>query len=164
MRMISKLGQLIIYIEESLLALMLGLMIILATTQIVMRNLWGAGIDWSDPLLRVLVLWLGLLGAMAATRDGNHIKIDLLSKLLPASAARFLTPLTNFVSATICAIVCYHAARFVIMERADGAIAFATVPAWLCEVIIPIGFGLMALRFLANTFTELFAAQQQGAE
>lgn len=164
MPVISKFGRLIVYIEESLLALMLGLMIILATTQIFMRNLWGAGIDWSDPLLRVLVLWLGLLGAMAATRDGNHIKIDLLSKLLPATATRFLTPFTNFVSATICAIVCYHAARFVIMEHADGAIAFAAVPAWLCEIIIPIGFGLMALRFLTDAFTQLFTSPPRSIE
>lgn len=164
MQQIHKLGRLITYIEESLLALLLGVMIILATSQIFMRNLWGGGIDWSDPLLRVLVLWLGLFGAMAATRDGSHIKIDLLSKLLPAAAARFLEPVTNLVSAAICAIVCYHAGRFVMMEYQDGSSAFATVPAWLCEVIIPIGFGLMALRFFTYTLTALFPPLQRGAE
>jgi TRAP-type C4-dicarboxylate transport system permease small subunit len=164
MLLIRNIGRLITYLEESLLALLLGVMIILATSQIFMRNLWESGVDWSDPLLRVLVLWLGLLGAMAATRDGSHIKIDLLSKLLPAAAARFLDPITNLVSASICAIVCYHASRFVMMEYEDGISAFATVPAWLCEIIIPIGFGLMALRFSASTVTGLFTPQQRGAE
>jgi len=161
---IKNLGRLITYIEESLLALLLGVMVILATSQIFMRNLWESGVDWSDPLLRVLVLWLGLLGAMAATRDGSHIKIDLLTKLLPAAATRYLPPITNLVSAVICAIVCYHASRFVMMEYEDGAAAFATVPAWLCEIIIPIGFGLMALRFFSDTITGLFTPQQRSAE
>lgn len=164
MQQIHKFGRFIVYIEESLLALLLGTMIILATSQIFMRNLWGSGIDWSDPLLRVLVLWLGLLGAMAATRDGSHIKIDLLSKLLPAAAARFLDPVIHLASAAICAIVCYHAGRFVMMEYQDGSSAFAAVPAWLCEVIIPIGFGLMALRFFAYALTALFTPAQRGAE
>lgn len=167
MQLISKLGRFITYIEESLLALLLGMMIILATTQIFMRNIWGAGIDWSDPLLRVLVLWLGLLGAMAATRDSSHIKIDLLSKLLPVSAARYLTPLTHLISAIICTIVAYHASRFVMMEYEDGTTAFAAVPAWLCEIIIPIGFGLMALRFLAGAISTLITPampEQRGTE
>lgn len=164
MLFIKNIARLITYVEESLLALLLGVMIILATSQIFMRNIWESGVDWSDPLLRVLVLWLGLLGAMAATRDGSHIKIDLLTKLLPAAAARYLNPLTNLISATICAIVCYHSSRFVMMEYEDGVTAFANVPAWLCEIIIPIGFGLMALRFFADTITSLVRSQQRGAE
>jgi TRAP-type C4-dicarboxylate transport system permease small subunit len=164
MLFIKNLGRLIAYMEESLLALLLGGMIILATSQIFMRNLWESGVDWSDPLLRVLVLWLGLLGAMAATRDGNHIKIDLLTKLLPAAVTRYLPPITNLVSAVICGIVCYHASRFVMMEYEDGTTAFANVPAWLCEIIIPIGFGLMALRFFADAIISLFTPQQRSAE
>ena len=164
MQLITTLGRLAAYLEKSLLALMLGAMILFATTQIVMRNVWGTGIDWSDPLLRVMVLWIGLLGAIAATRDGNHIKIDLLSKLLPTTARRFLTPLTNLISATICAIICYHAIRFVAMEYHDGTTAFATVPAWICELIIPIGFGLMALRFLTDAFSTLLTIPQQNVK
>ena len=164
MHLFHRFGRIINLIEESLLALLLGVMIILATTQIFLRNIWGSGIDWSDPLLRVLVLWLGLLGAMAATRDGNHIKIDVLTKLLPASATRYLNAITNLVSSAICAIVSYHAGRFVIMEHEEGTIAFATIPSWVCEIIIPIGFGLMALRFFASTITSLLNAKQRGTE
>ncbi len=164
MQLITTLGRVVAHLEKGLLALILGAMIIIATAQIVMRNIWGTGIDWSDPLLRVMVLWIGLLGAIAATRDGNHIKIDLLSKLLPATARQFLVPLTNLISAIICAIICYHAARFVIMEYHDGTIAFATVPAWICEIIIPIGFGLMALRFLTDTFSHLLNMSPRNAK
>ncbi|MCB1566462.1 MAG: TRAP transporter small permease subunit, partial [Xanthomonadales bacterium] len=38
---------------------------------------------WSEPVSRLLVLWLALLGGLAATREGKHIAIDALPRLLP---------------------------------------------------------------------------------
>ena len=52
--------------------LLLLVMILLATTQILLRDLLETGLSWADPVLRLLVLWLALLGAMAATRDHNN--------------------------------------------------------------------------------------------
>ncbi len=137
------------FLEDGLLAVLLGSMIVLATSQIFLRNFWNSGIDWVDPSLRVLVLWIGLVGAMVATRKMNHINIDVISRLLSALGRRIVTTLTNLFSAVICAIVSYHAGRFVYMEYEDQTTAFNDVPAWMCEIIIPIGFGLMALRFFA---------------
>ncbi len=134
-------------LEDGLLALLLGVMILLSTGQIFARNLFDTGLDWSDPFLRVLVLWLGLLGAMVATRERNHITIDVLSRNLPPLGKRISHIATNLFSSVVCAIVGYHSTRFVIMEYEDGFNAFASIPAWICESIIPIGFTLMALRF-----------------
>ena len=50
-------------LEDALLVALLGVLLLLASTQILLRNLFDAGLTWADPLLRVLVLWLGLLGA-----------------------------------------------------------------------------------------------------
>ena len=67
-------------IEDALLVLLLSIMIVLATTQILLRNFFDLGFVWADPLLRVMVLWLGMIGATVATRDNRHIRIDLLSQ------------------------------------------------------------------------------------
>ncbi len=135
------------YIEDGLLALLLASMIILAGSQIFLRNFWNSGVEWIDPSLRVLVLWIGLLGAMVAARQINHINIDVISRLLPKMGRRIVATITNLFSATICGLVAYHAGRFVQMEYEDQTTAFADVPSWICEIIIPIGFTLMAVRF-----------------
>ena len=135
--------------EDGILALLLGSMIILATSQIFLRNFWSTGIDWIDPSLRILVLWIGLMGAMIATRKLNHINIDVVSRLVPMIGKRIIATTTNLFSAIICSVISYHAARFVLMEYEDNTYAFNEVPAWVCEIIIPIGFGVMALRFFA---------------
>jgi TRAP-type C4-dicarboxylate transport system permease small subunit len=135
-------------IEDALLVLVLGAMIALAGTQILLRNLWGTGFAWTDPLLRLLVLWVGLLGAMAATRAGRHIDIDVLSRLLPERLRRPCRRLTDLFTSLVCALLAYHAGRFVWADWSAGTLAFATVPAWAGELILPLGFAVMTARFL----------------
>lgn len=143
-------------IEDGLLILMLSTIILLATTQIVLRNLFDSGLVWGDPLAKVLVLWVALLGAMAATRDDNHINIDLLSRFFPDRLKAMIRFITYLFAALVCTVVAYHAARLVIIDHEAGTLAFATVPTWACELIIPAGFALMGLRFLFASITGIY--------
>jgi TRAP-type C4-dicarboxylate transport system permease small subunit len=138
-------------LEDTLLALLLLIMILIAGSQILLRNLFDSGFVWADPMLRVLVLWLGLLGAMVATRDDNHIRIDILSRYLSPRFKSAAQLVTSLFTSVVSAIIAYHAGRFVYMEWQDGSVLFAGVPAWACEIIIPIGFGMIALRYLMFT-------------
>ncbi len=134
-------------LEDALLVIGVFALVGLAAWQILARNLWSGGETWAEPLLRALVLWLGVLGAMVATRDGGHIRIDLLGRLLPPRWAALNARLIHLLSAAVCALLAYHGARLVQMDFSDGTPAFAAVPAWVVELILPVGFALMALRF-----------------
>jgi TRAP-type C4-dicarboxylate transport system permease small subunit len=63
-----------------LLAICLLSMVVLSALQILLRNVFGAGVLWIDPLLRYLTLWIGFLGAALAAAEGRHIQIDVLSR------------------------------------------------------------------------------------
>jgi len=58
-------------------------------------------------------------------------------------------------TAFICMIVAYYSLLFVQMEFADGGTAFAQVPNWLCEAIIPFAFTVIALRYFLLSFVNL---------
>jgi len=62
------------------------------------------------------------------------------------------------VSSIVCLALAWHGMRFVLFEREDQAIAFASVPAWMCELIIPVAFGIMALRFFTGVLAQLVPA------
>jgi TRAP-type C4-dicarboxylate transport system permease small subunit len=96
---------------------------------------------------------------MAATRDGNHIQIDLLSRFLSEQLQRYVRLVTDLFSAFICGLLAWHGGRFAYFEWQDGSILFAAVPAWACELIIPLGFAVMALRFLVLGLLRLKPAE-----
>ncbi len=143
-------------IEDGLLVLMLSIMIMLAGGQIIARNFFDSGFAWGEPTLRVLVLWVALLGAMAATRDEHHISIDILSRLLKPQYLRYTTSISTLFTAAVCGLITWYSARFVYMEWQDGGLLFGTVPAWLSEIIIPFGFAMITIRSLTTTYYQLF--------
>jgi TRAP-type C4-dicarboxylate transport system permease small subunit len=142
-------------LEDGLLALTLGLLILLAPLQLFLRNFFDSGIGWGDPLLRVLVLWVGMLGALAATRGRRQISIDLLSHAVGERVRSGVGVVTSLFTALVCAVVAYHSARFVASEIEHEAIAFAGVPAWTCEIVIPVVLGLIALRYALYSIGDL---------
>jgi TRAP-type C4-dicarboxylate transport system permease small subunit len=137
-------------LEEFIMALLLGAMILLAGSQILLRNLFDSGLVWADPVLRIIVLWIALFGALAATRDHRHLRIDLVSHSLSEKNQALLAKLHDLFSAVVCLTIGWHAARFVYVEWQEGSTLFSNVPAWLGELIIPLGFTLMGLKFLLN--------------
>ena len=149
-------AQMILYrVEDSILVGLLLLMITMAVLQIFLRNLFQTGIVWSDVLVRILVLWVGLLGAMVASRQGNHINIDILDRFLPERAKVVVSFVVEVFTAFICTIVAYYSLQFVQMEFADGGMAFAKVPVWLCEAIIPFAFVVIAIRYVLLSIINL---------
>lgn len=134
-------------IEDTLLVMILLAMVSLAFSQIVMRNFLGTGSIWLDPLLRVLVLWVGLLGALVATRQNKQISVDVLTRFLSPRLKAISDIITRTFAAIVSAIIAWHSFLFLIDEWNSGVMAFASVPAWLPESIIPFGFSVIALRY-----------------
>ena len=134
--------------EDALLVLLLSTMIVLASTQILLRNLLDSGFVWIDPLLRVLVLWLGLIGATVATRNNRHIRIDLLTKFFRRNTHRLIQSVIGQISAWTCLVVAGYGFKWIHMDYVDGMTSFVSVPAWTLEIIIPATFALIGLRYL----------------
>ena len=134
--------------EDALLAILLTTMILLASTQILLRNFLDSGYVWIDPILRVMVLWLGLIGATVATRANKHIRIDLLSRYFDRNTHRLIQSVVGQVSAWTCLVVAWYGFKWIHLDYLDGLTSFAGIPAWMLEVIIPATFTLIGLRYL----------------
>jgi len=158
----------IIYIlEDSLLVTFLAAMILLASGQIVLRNLFEIGFIWLDPLLRVMVLWTGLIGATIASRDNKHIRIDLLSRFLSKKTHLITQTFVGIFTSSVCLIIAWHGMNWISMDFADGLTSFANIPSWSLEVIIPIAFGFIGLRYLfhsINWFNMLISGQYEDTD
>jgi TRAP-type C4-dicarboxylate transport system permease small subunit len=144
----ERLSRIVGRIEDVFLVALLAAMILLAAFQIFLRNVLDTGLIWADELLRIQVLWVGLMGAVVASRDHRHINIDILSRFLSRRFQVVAGAITDLFTATVCGLVGWHSGRFVIQEIEFGATGVGQLPAWIFAAIIPVGFGLIGLRYL----------------
>lgn len=143
-------------LERILITALLGAMIATAFLQIILRNFFSTGLAWGDPLVRYLVVWVGFIGAAVATREGKHITIEIVSHWLSGRANRYVHMASDLFSALVCGLLAWAALKFVRLEAMMGGPDFWGLPAWAPQVIIPIVFGLMTLRFGFQCGIEFF--------
>ncbi len=138
------------WLENTLLALVLFAMIGLAAAQVLLRGVLGGGLAWADEALRLLVLWAAMLGAIAASRDNVHLRIDLLSRFLPAAWRRLTAVLVDLFAAAVSAVLAWYSWRFVGQSREFGDQVLGGWPAWPFQAILPAAFALIAYRYLGG--------------
>jgi TRAP-type C4-dicarboxylate transport system permease small subunit len=144
-------------LEKILIAALLTAMILIAFSQIVLRNFFDTGIAWGDALVRYLVVWVGFIGAAIAAKEDKHITIDVLARWITGAGESTIQAISHFSSAAICGLLTWAGIKFIWFEAEMGGTAFFNLPVWVPELIIPITFGLMTLRYtlrLINGFTK----------
>jgi TRAP-type C4-dicarboxylate transport system permease small subunit len=139
--------------EDAVLVILLGGMVLLAAGQIILRNFFSIGFIWSDEALRLLVLWVAVAGAVAASRSDKHINIAVLDRFLPGRLAAVKNLLVHAFTASISGIVAWQGWLFVRTSREFGDVLMGGVPAWLLQLVLPVGFGLICYRYALFTVT-----------
>ena len=155
MNFLYSLDEKISRLEKALIAALLTAMILLAFSQIVLRNFFATGIDWGDSLVRYLVVWVGFIGAAVAVREGKHLTIDILSRGAGRTGTRIIRTISHFISAVVCGLLTWAGIKFLMVEIQMGSTAFFDLPVWIPELIIPVTFGLMTLRYGLCLWREL---------
>ena len=136
-----------IWLENAVLFLLLGGLIVLATSQIALRNIFSTGLPWADPVVRMMVLWLALVGGIVAGRDRKQIAIDVVTRLLPERARRIADTASCLFTSAVTTALAWHSLRFVRDSYAFGDTVFNGWPAWIFQIILPIGFASIAYRY-----------------
>ena len=161
--------------EDGILSVALLLIALIPVVELAGRALFGIGIPGATEYLQHLTLWIGFLGAMLATRESKHLKIVAATNWLPPGVSRVVDCLAAFISAAVCAGL-FGASLQLVVAEAPGLpswtaqiipdfverwlepfglfddVGFMTVggwiPIWVAEVIMPLGFAVMAIRFI----------------
>jgi TRAP-type C4-dicarboxylate transport system permease small subunit len=127
----------------------LGAMIGLAATQILLRNfnLWGGGFGWADEALRIMVLWVAMLGAVAAGREQRHVCVDVLSHYAGPRLRQWLSAVTDAFTAVVSYVLAWFSWRFVADSYASEERILGELPAWIAQAILPLCFALIGYRY-----------------
>ena len=148
--------------EDAVLVIILTALILLAASQIVMRNFFSFGFIWADEMLRMLVLWIAVAGAVAASRTDKHINIAILDRFLPEKLKLLVKIVIHIFTATVCGAVAWYSVQFVQMSHEFGDVLMGSVPAWLPQLILPVGFGLICYRYSLFVIKEVYRLARGG--
>ena len=149
-RPLARLDRALARVESALLVGLLLAMIGVAAYQVLARNLVGGGLTWGDSMVRIALLWLTMVGGMAAAGADAHIRIDLVTRFAAPAVARRIARATALFAATLCFALAWFSVTLIVWDYRDATPGFGAVPAWVCELVIPVGAGIMGLRYLGH--------------
>ena len=94
----SRFGRLVNEIEETAIAILLGLMTLITFANVVLRYGFNTGLIWGLEATTFLFAWLVLFGTSYAVKVTAHLGVDALINLFSPSLRRWVT----ILSAAIC--------------------------------------------------------------
>ncbi|MBY8089617.1 TRAP transporter small permease [Vibrio fluvialis] len=114
--------------------------------EIVLRP-FNISIAWSGEAARFLFVWVIYLGISYAIRNGRHIRVLALVKLLPVKTQQFLNLISNLVFLSYQGIVLYHAIKITEKSFRLGQLAPAMeIPLAFLYVCLVVSAALSIIR------------------
>ncbi len=138
-----------------LLVLSFTLMLALAVSQVLLRQLIHTSLLWGDQAARQLVVWVGFLGAALASRRGGHFHIGVLARFAGPRWRAWLRAVVDFAAAAVCGVLVRAAWTFVTVGLDQEAVLFLGIRQTTAALIIPVGFALMAVQFVLRAIEGL---------
>ena len=139
----SRIGQFVDRVEETLIAVFLGLMTAITFANVIARYVFNDNLLWALEATVFLFAWMVLLGASYAVKRSLHLGIDLLISVLPPAPRRVL----GLVSVAACLAF----SILLLIGSWDYWYPFATKRAFLEVNDVPMP---QFLQFLADWFNE----------
>ncbi len=156
----AEIGRAVTWVERTIVGL-LGLAALLAgTVQVLGRYVDPAhAISWAEEAIVYLLVWAVLLTGSDLVRTDGHVRPDLVLRLLPPAGQRAAEIVNCLVAIGFCGALAWYGASIVagsyaLDERSSTDLQF---PMWLYYLALPVGGGLMALRYGIRLGRYLFA-------
>jgi TRAP-type C4-dicarboxylate transport system permease small subunit len=155
MKVIGLIDRGLTVLVTSLLVCSFTFMLGLAVAQVLLREIIHATIPWGDLASRHLVIWVGFFGAYLASQGGRHFHVGFLTRLLGPRSGPWVHAIADLFAAVICAFLVAAGWIFVTVGLDPNAVLFLGIRQTTAAMIVPVGFGLMALQFIIKTIQSL---------
>jgi C4-dicarboxylate transporter DctQ subunit len=131
----------------------LAVILVLMTTQIIMRHVFRNPLQWPDEISRMAMVWMTFLGSVIAFREKGHICVDLLTNSFPHKLSRIMTLLMNLMCIGFLCMLTVTGFQYVKMNI--NTVSLVTgVSKGLTYTVIPISSVWMILYIVRNMLTK----------
>lgn len=125
-------------------------MALLVAAELLLRQVGGAGVRGAAPLVQHLTLWIALLGAVLAAREGKLLAIGSAAYLPEGRLRRWAPVLAAALAAAVSVLLARAAFEMVKLDREAGGQVAIGIPIWVAQLVLPVGFAILAVRIVTR--------------
>jgi len=134
-------------------ALVLG-MTVMICADVLLRNVrivpGVAGLAWSNEVSEAMLYLVTMLTAPWLLRRGQHIRVDILLRLVPKRVGWIFEWITDTVGLACCLVIAFYGARAALASYKAGSMSIKTLitPEWWLLSVLPVAFLALSLEML----------------
>ena len=130
--------------------LLLLTMTLLIGADVLLRNVGLGGIAPSNELSEDIIYLMTLFAAPGLLRQGQHIRIDIVLRVLPLEVGWLLEWVSDILGLICCLYFVWYGTRVAAASFASGALSIKTliIPEWWLLVPMPLAFVLLSVEFV----------------
>jgi TRAP-type C4-dicarboxylate transport system permease small subunit len=134
--------------ETAIIILLVTLLTAVTFAQVVTRYALGDPLIWSEEAARYLFVWVSMVGAALALREGGHFGLDLLIRPMP-QLKPILGPLVTLVMVVFLVILLKTGIDETRLAATQFAMTFQMRMQW-AYLALPVGAGLMLFHIAVH--------------
>lgn len=130
--------------------LLLLTMTLLIGADVATRNYGIGGIAWSNEVSENILYLLTLLSAPWLLRQGQHIRVDILLRVIPPRAGWLLEWVSDLLGLACSLYFVWYGLKVAGASYQAGAMTIKTLvtPEWWLLALLPLAFLLVAIEFI----------------
>ncbi len=131
------------------------LLAVLLALQVFNRYVFQVTFVWLEEIVRISFVWMIYFSVAGAARANAHVRVALIDRIVPPRAVRILTIFADVISIGFFVIIVWLGIDLVAASNKYGDLSPVTdIPMSLVYSVIPVCFGLIAVRTLQAVITE----------
>ncbi len=117
---------------------------------VLLRNIGAGGVPPSNELSEDCLYLITLLAAPGLLRQGQHIRVDIVLRVLPLRIGWLMEWAGDIIGLACCLVFVWYGISAASTSFIDGAISIKTLvlPEWWLLAPMPAAFALLAIEFV----------------
>ena len=142
--------------------LLLLTMTLLIGADVLLRNIGLGGLAPSNELSEDIIYLMTLFAAPGLLRQGQHIRIDIVLRVLPLEVGWLLEWISDILGLICCLYFVWYGTRVAAASFASGALSIKTliIPEWWLLAPMPASFVLLSIEFFFRMHRLALAEQR----
>ncbi len=138
--------------EWHLIGILLGIATLLCFVEVVSRAVFNSPTQWSEELIRYIIIFAVFIGISSVTKKNEHIRMSMVINLFSEKKRRIIDIITASIGMVFSATVLISGIMLVADAKSSETLSEfgLNMPIYIPYLALPIGGALMSLRLIGR--------------